>query len=388
MTAKTLDDTVLTAPGFEPVREEFERLLAADDTFAGQFCAYAGGRIVADLWGGEGVGPDDLQGVFSSTKGAAAVCVALLVQRGVLDLDAPVARYWPEFAQAGKEAVTVRQALSHQAGLVGVEPQLTLEESMRHETMAARLAVQVPHWRPGAAHGYHALTIGTIIDELTRRITGMPVARMFREEIAQPRGVDFHIATPDDLEPRVKPILPLRLTPEQRAEGQAGLPAPDSLTGLALNAAVARSSAEPLVNLRPVRAAGQPAVSGTGSARGLARLYATCIAEVDGNPRLLSPETVETVTQLQTVGPDLVLMGFETRFAIVFEKATDRLWIGSHRAFGHDGAGGAIGVADPWHDLAYAWIPRRMTFPGGADERGLALARTVRACLAARRAGP
>jgi len=270
MTAKALDDAVLTAPGFEPVREEFGRLLAADETFAGQFCAYAGGRVVADLWGGEGVGPDDLQGVFSSTKGAAAVCVALLVQRGVLDLDAPVARYWPEFGQAGKEAVTVRLALSHQAGLVGVEPQLTLEESMRHETMAARLAAQVPHWHPGAAHGYHALTIGTIIDELTRRITGMPVARMFREEVAQPRGVDFHIATPDDLEPRVKRILPLRPTPEQQAEGQAGLPAPDSLFGLASRFVTALDCADigflpdGLLDELPL-----PAQSGTGTIAGV-----------------------------------------------------------------------------------------------------------------------
>jgi hypothetical protein len=110
--------------------------------------------------------------------------------------------------------------------------------------------------------------------------------------------------------------------------------------------------------------------------------YAMCIAEVDGLPRLLSPETVETMTQIQAAGPDLVL-GFPTRFAIVFQKAGGRFWMGSHQAFGHDGAGGATGVAGPWHDLAYAWIPRQMTVPGGAGCRGLGLAKAARACITA-----
>ena len=368
------------APGFEPVGEEFARLLAENATFAGQFCAYAGGRRVADLWGGEGVAPDDLQAVFSATKGPAAVCVALLVQRGALDLDAPVSRYWPEFAGAGKEAVTVRLALSHQAGLAGVEPQLRLEEWLDHPGMAARLAAQRPHWRLGAAHGYHALTIGTLMDELVRRISGVPAAQFFRDEVAAPRGIDFHIATAEEDEPRVRPVLPARLPAGQQAGPGARGPGPDSLAGMAFNAAAARAAAGPLPNRRIVRAAGQAAASGAGSARGLARLYAMCIAEVDGFPRLLSQETVETTTQIQAAGPDLVL-GFPTRFAIVFQKADDRFWMGSHQAFGHDGAGGAIGVADPWHDLAYAWIPRQMTVPGGADQRGLGLAKIARACI-------
>jgi CubicO group peptidase (beta-lactamase class C family) len=197
-----------TAPGFETIAGEFSRLLAAGDDAGAQFCAYAGGRLVADLWGGAGVGPDDLQGVFSSTKGATAVSIGLLLQRGALDLDAPVSRYWPEFAGGGKAGVTVRVALSHQAGLCALEPQLGLDQLTEHEPLAARLAAQVPHWRPGAAHGYHALTIGTIADELVRRIAGAPVADFFRVEIAQPRGVDFHIRTLDADEPRVRPLRP------------------------------------------------------------------------------------------------------------------------------------------------------------------------------------
>ena len=159
-----------TAPGFEPVRAELARLLAAEADCSGQLCAYVGGRKVVDLWGGIDVGPDDLVGVFSSTKGVSAIAIALLVQRGQIDLDAPVSRYWPEFAAAGKGAVTVRLALSHQAGVVGVEPQLgSLTDFLDHATVAGRVAAQFPQWHPGAACGYHANSIGTIMDELCRQ---------------------------------------------------------------------------------------------------------------------------------------------------------------------------------------------------------------------------
>jgi CubicO group peptidase (beta-lactamase class C family) len=226
-----------TAPGFERVAEEFGRLLAHGADARGQFCAYHRGQLVADLWGGDDVTADGLQGVFSVTKGVAAVCVALLAQRGALDLDAPVSRYWPEFAGGGKAGVTVRLALSHQAGIPGVEPQLTLEELIDHDVVAARLAAQVPHWRPGAAHGYHALTIGTIMDELVRRVTGTPVAEFFRKEIGDPRGIDFYIRTPDEIEPRVLAVLPP--APPAAGETRPDL-SPDSLAGMTFNLAAYR----------------------------------------------------------------------------------------------------------------------------------------------------
>jgi CubicO group peptidase (beta-lactamase class C family) len=374
-----------TAPGFEPVAEEFGRLLAQERDARGQFCAYLRGQRVVDLWGGEDVAPDDIQGVYSSTKGVSGVCIALLVQRGALDLDAPVSRYWPEFTGGGKGDVTVRVALSHQAGIPGVEPQLTLEEMIDHDVVAARLAAQVPHWRPGKAHGYHGLTIGTIMDELVRRVAGIPIAEFFRKEIGDPRRVDFYIRTPEDVDPRVRMVLPASPTQEQEEQQkQAGGPPalPDSLTGMTFNAA-RPAGPELLPNIRAVRASGQAAAAGVGSARGLARLYAMCIGEVDGLPRLLTDATIAQVTQIQTIGEDLVLR-VTTRYGIVFQKADDRNTYGSHQAFGHDGAGGSIGIADPWHGISYAWIPRRMSFPGGADGRGLGLARIVRECSAGR----
>jgi CubicO group peptidase (beta-lactamase class C family) len=372
-----------TAPGFEPVAGEFGRLLAQERDARGQFCAYLRGQRVVDLWGGGDVAPDDLQGVFSSTKGVSAICMALLLQRGALDLDAPVSRYWPEFAGGGKGDVTVRVALSHQAGIPGVEPQLTLEEIIDHDAMAARLAAQVPHWRPGKAHGYHGLTIGTIMDELVRRIAGIPIAEFFRKEIGDPRGIDFYLRTPEDVDHRVRMLLPADPTPEQQKQlGGQAMP-PDSLSGMTFNVAVTAPAHQPMPNIRAVRASGQAAVAGVGSARGLARLYAMCVSEVDGFPPLLTDATIAQVTQIQTTGEDLVLR-VTTRYGIVFQKADDRVTYGSHQAFGHDGAGGSIGIADPWHGISYAWIPRRMSFPGGADSRGLGLGKLLRECSAGR----
>jgi CubicO group peptidase (beta-lactamase class C family) len=379
VTSASLSVAGFLAPGYEEVGTELARFVADDPTYSAQFCAYVAGELVVDIWGGPDADRDSIQGVFSSTKGASAICIALLLERGLLDLDAPMSRYWPEFAQGGKDAVTVRLALSHRAGLVGVEPQVTIDQLIDHELMAERVAAQVPHWRPGAAHGYHALTIGTLMDELVRRIDGRPIAVFFREEIGDPRDIDFFIATPEREEPRVRDVLPAQPGAAQSQDVQPPLPV-DSLTGMAMNAAAAALFDPLMTNVPAVRAAGLAAGGGTGSARGLARLYATCTSEVDGMPRLMSPETVALVTQIHSVGHDLVL-GIPTRFGIVFQKADERLWYGSHQAFGHDGAGGAMGVADPWHDLAYGYVPRRMSLQDG----GLALARTLRQCRLALR---
>lgn len=190
MTVESLSGVVkgFLAPGYEMVGQDFADLLAADPAYSAQFSAYVADGLVVDIWGGPDIEGDSIQGVFSGTKGVSGVCIALLVERGLLDLDAPMARYWPEFAQAGKDAVPVRTALSHQAGLVGVEPQLTINQLMDHEYMAARVAAQRPHWRPGAGHGYHALTLGTLMDELVRRIDGRSIATFFDQEIGGPRA--------------------------------------------------------------------------------------------------------------------------------------------------------------------------------------------------------
>ena len=372
-------------PGFEPVRDQLAQMVEADPDYSAQFSAYVDGERVVDIWDGSEIDGDSIQGVFSATKGMAGICLALLVEQGRLDLDEPVARYWPEFAQAGKHATTVRLLLSHQAGLIGVDKQLTVADLLDHDDIAGRLASQAPFWQPGSAHGYHALTMGPIIDELLRRIDGRSAADFFEEKIAVPRRIDFFIAARDAQEPRVVDVLPPARIPDPPATAApAGGAEAAGLSGVAFNAATMDPFNPPLPNLREVRSAGLAAAGGVGSARGLAQAYAACISEVDGMPRLLSPETVAEVSRLQTAGDDLVL-GFPTRFAIVFQVPDQRLAYGSWRAFGHDGAGGAIGVADPEYGVAYGYIPRRMYHPGGADPRGLLLARELRRCLTTRR---
>jgi len=373
-------------PGFEAVLDELTRVVDADPTYSARFTAYVGGLLAVDIWGGTQIDEHAIQGVYSATKGIAAICIGLLVERGALDLDDRVVDYWPEFEQAGKRDITVRLALSHQAGLIGFDEPLTVNRMVDHEDLARRLAAQAPFWQPGSAHGYHALTMGTMIDELVRRIDGRTVADFFDAEIAIPRGIDFHIAVAEAQEPRVVDVLPTQDNPGANP-GVAPPLASDmttSLAGVAFSAATLDIFNPPLPNLRSVRAAGLAAAGGVGSAHGLARAYAVCISEVDGVPRLLSEETVAAMSRLQVAGDDLVL-GFPTRFGVVFQVPDDRLAYGSWRAFGHDGAGGAFGVADPEYALAFGYIPRRLYSPGGADPRGLALARAVRRCIVAMR---
>jgi len=212
----TIDGVVLS--GFEPVRDELSRMVDADPGYSAQFSAYVDGELAVDIWGGNQTDGDAIQGVFSATKGIAAICLALLVERGALDLDERVARYWPEFAQSGKADITVRLALSHQAGLIGVDEQLTLDRLVDHEDLARRLAAQAPFWHPGSAHGYHALTMGTIIDELVQRIDGRSVADFFEQEIATPRRVDFFIVSREAQENRVVDVLPSQEIPDASME--------------------------------------------------------------------------------------------------------------------------------------------------------------------------
>lgn len=384
MISESVTRAQAVAPGYEPVRDHLRRVAADDPHYSAHFTAYVDGTEVVDIWAGAETDGDSLQGVFSATKGISAIALAVLVDRGLLDLDQPVAHYWPDFAQAGKGSISVRLALSHQAGLAGVGDTLTLARLLDHVDFAAAVAAQPPLWQPGAAHGYHALTMGTLIDELVRRIDGRSVAEFFTEEIATPRKIDFFIATDERQERRVVDVLP----PVASAEsGDTPDTAQDPATsvgllGVAFGAGGFDPFHPPLPNRPAVRAAGVASVGGVATARGLARAYASCIGEVEGMPPLLSARTIAEMTRLQTSGTDLVL-GFPTRYAIVFQVPDERLSYGSWRAFGHDGAGGAIGVADPTFGIAFGYIPRRMAVPGGADARGLALARTLRQCVAA-----
>ena len=202
-------------PGFEGVRDAFANNFVEHGEQGASYAFYVEGTKVVDLWGGvradtgEPYDDDTLQIVFSSTKGATAVCAHLLAERGLLDVDAPVVEYWPEFGQAGKQDIPVRWLLTHQAGLPTVDAKLTRAEALAWEPVIRALEVQLPLWEPGVAHGYHALTYGYLVGEVVRRIDGRSLGTFFQEEIAEPYGLEFWIGLPEEYEPRVAPMIPM-----------------------------------------------------------------------------------------------------------------------------------------------------------------------------------
>src|SRR6478752_8931222 len=202
-------------PGFEGVRDAFANNFVEHGEVGASYAFYVEGAKVVDIWGGTrtdtGGAYDEqtLQIVFSSTKGATAACAHLLAHRGLLDVDAPVVTYWPEFGQAGKEHIPVRWLLSHQAGLPTIDAVLSREEALAWEPVIHALEVQKPYWEPGTAHGYHALTYGYLVGEVVRRIDGRSIGQFFHEEIAEPYDLEFWIGLPEEYEPRVAPMIPM-----------------------------------------------------------------------------------------------------------------------------------------------------------------------------------
>ena len=205
-TQNTADSgSLVTDSRFDAVATLFEGFLRDDENFSAQLSVWWGGRPVVELAGGR-LGPDDLTGVFSVSKGLSAMVIASLLDEGLLDLSQTVTHYWPEFGAEGKGEVTVRELLSHQAGLPVVEGRIAFDDIMTDSSAAAaRLASQAPLWRPGSAFGYHALTIGTLMEELVRRVTGTTLQQMFDEEIRSPRGYEVYLGLPSDQDHRTWP---------------------------------------------------------------------------------------------------------------------------------------------------------------------------------------
>lgn len=368
------------APGFEPVRDAFAANFADGSEVGAAFAVYRHGEPVVDLWGGVA---DAATGrpwdertivlVFSTTKGATAACAHLLAERGLLDLEAPVARYWPEFAAAGKEAVTVAHLLAHQAGLAWVDEPMALAEALAWEPVAAALARQAPHWEPGTQHGYHALTFGWLVGEVIRRVDGRGVGAFFHDEIAQPLGLDFWIGLPEEQEPRVAPLIaPDAAGDEELRAAMAALAGPGSELGRALSAPGRAFADIGVFNTRAVRAAEVPAANGVGDARSIARMYAALIGEVDG-VRLLSPGRLERATRRRTSGPNRVLLGLDIQFGLGFMVPSSAVAVGGPRSFGHFGAGGSMGWADPDAGLAFGYVMNRMHLGLAGDLRSARL---------------
>ncbi|HYT91835.1 MAG TPA: serine hydrolase domain-containing protein [Gemmataceae bacterium] len=379
-------------PRFQAVREEFERNFRERGEVGASVCAIVDGQTVVDLWGGladRAAGRpwqrDTLGLVWSCTKGAVALCVHILVARGLIDLDLPVARYWPQFAQAGKEAITVRVLLSHQAGLPALRQPLKPGALLDWDYMVELLAAEAPFWPPGTRQGYHALAFGYLAGELVRRVSGSPLGQFFREEIATPLGLDFYLGLPEEHEGRVAPTI----RPDAPAKGEpiapfqsVGYGDPQSLQALVLKNNGGLWSGRAYES-RATHAAGLPSQGGITNARGLAGMYARLAL---GGAPLVDEATVAQMGKVHAASAVDAVLLIPMRFSLGFVKAIDNRkgppgardsLLLPEEAFGHPGMGGSLGFADPRARLAFGYTMNRQGQGALLNERGQALVDAV-----------
>jgi CubicO group peptidase (beta-lactamase class C family) len=345
---------------FSAVRDALAESLAGEDVGA-SVAVYLDGEPVVDIWGGyvdaARTTPwqaDTIVCVWSTTKTMSSLCALILADRGLLDLDAPVARYWPEFAAAGKDTVLVRHVLSHTAGLPTWDEPMDVDELYDWPAATARLAAQAPRWEPGTAAGYHAVTQGYLLGEVVARVTGRQLGDFFAEEVAGPLGADFHIGLPATHDRRVAPVIPPPRTPfADRAQTGPIRMIPD------VPAAEANTVAW--------RRAGIPSGGGFGNARSVAAVQSVlaCGGTVRG-VRLLSEEGCARAWQEQYAGEDRVL-GVKMRYGMGFG-----LYGG--RSFGWGGAGGSLVMVDADRRVTVAYMMNQMVDNGSlSDSRGLSV---------------
>ena len=375
-----------TAPGFEPVRRAFEANFSERGEVGAAVAVYHHGRLVADLWGGtrnadtgQAWEEDTPVRVASTTKGITAVCANVLVQQGLLDVDAPVASYWPEFKAEGKESVPVRWVLSHRAGVPVVDRLFTVEDIFAWFPVVDTIAAQAPLWEPGTAHGYHGQSYGYMVGELVRRITGRTIGTFLAAEVSGPLGLDTWIGTPEDVIPRVARVLSPAYGGRRR--DRAGTPASPEAPGaeqlsLMMRAAMFTHLAPDYNSAEWLRIE-MPSANGVTTARSLAKMYAALIGEVDGK-RLLDEEALRRAIRPEAEGTDRIL-GQPTRWGLGFSLSSERSALLGPKSFGHAGAGGSIGVADPDSGVAMAYVMNLHKMSD--DDRAARLMEAVRASL-------
>ena len=367
------------APGWEPARAAFEKNFELGEEVGASAAVYHRGQRVVDIWGGAfGLGSerpyDDstLQLMFSTTKGIVAIAVAMCVQRGLIDYDAPVSTYWPEFAAHDKGDATVAQLLSHQCGLIAPDGPVTLADALDWKTITAMLADTKPDWPIGTGHGYHAVTFGFLAGELIRRTDGRSPGQFVSDEIAGPLGVELWIGLPEEMENRVSPILGRPLNednPDPAIKAMLEMflgPGTRGGRALFLNGAF---QVEDAFNRRDVHAAEVPAANGIGNAAALAKIYAATIGEVDGM-RLLGQDVLDRARTTVTPEnePDLCLV-MPTTFGMGFMTHGVFTPYSGPGSFGHSGAGGSNAFAQPERQLAVGYVMNKMAANLAADAR-------------------
>ena len=389
-------------PRFERVRSLLERNVESKSEIGASLCVWHKGRKVIDLWGGLADkkkktpwSHDSVGVIFSSTKGLAALCAMILADRGQLDYDAPVSQYWPGFGAEGKGEITVRTLLNHRSGLVGISQPVSLDDFETPDGLRPKLEAQAPLWKPDTHQGYHGVTFGMYAGELIRQISGRTVGEILAEEVAGPLGVDAFIGTPEHVEPRVARLYKTDLKTALTKV------IPRAVTGLTLEgkiyrAALKRGSHTHSAFAQPaelgikgiqnfdtprVRRMELPWANGVANARSLATIYAALIgADGRGGERLVKRSTWGEVTRRQSWQKKDAVLLKPLGWSQGFLKEETRLFSPNPESFGHPGAGGALGWADPVADLSIGYVMNRMDFHL-RSRRALALCHEIYKCL-------
>jgi CubicO group peptidase (beta-lactamase class C family) len=365
-------------PQFAQVLEAFSASFEQQQEVGAAVAVYYRGVLVADLAAGMCDRLSDrpysratLQPIFSATKGITALAANMLADRGQLDLDAPIASYWPEFAQAGKFEIPVRWLLTHQSGVLGLSGTISQEQLLDWNLVVELLAAQAPDWMPGSRHGYHSMTYGLLVGEVVRRVSGKSVGQYVLREIAGALDADLFIGLPEDKESSVASALLPELGGQRPRLPDSGPYAARVLNWISPPLTVMD------VNRRDVRAAEIPAANGIANARSLARMFAATIGPVDG-VRCLSSQAMNRARLEQWRGPDAV-MGVENAVGLGFLLPSEWCPLGGPGSFGTAGFGGSRGWANPELDLAFAYTPNLCSLEH-FDAREAALSRAAVSC--------
>jgi CubicO group peptidase (beta-lactamase class C family) len=355
-------------PRFDRVKQAFIENFERRAEVGAAVAVTLGGRPVVDLWGGHVDAArsrpwqrETIVNVFSTTKGLCALCAHRLADQRKLDFEAPVAKYWPEFAAAGKAGIPVKFLLNHKAGLAAIRAPLKLEDQFNWAKVTSELASQEPWWEPGTKHGYHAITFGWLVGEVVRRISGKSLGTYFRDEIATPLGADAYIGFGPDLDERVAEIL--AASPPKPGESNPLmdlLKDPESVSAKAINNPPNAIATE-TVNSRAWRGAEIPGANGHSTARALARIYGAlaCGGELDGI-KIISAESLSPCYTEQSKGMDEVLK-FPSRFSLGYMLSQRGAQLGpNQRSFGHPGAGGSLGFADLDAKVGFGYVMNQM----------------------------
>lgn len=382
MTSAAIEVHGACAAEFARVQQAFVENFELRGDVGASVAVAIGGELVVDLWGGYAdrarTRPwerDTIATTYSTTKGMVALCVHMLVDRGELDWDAPVARYWPEFAQHGKGGVLVRHVMSHTAGLPAIREPLPADAIFDWERMISALASEQLWWEPGTTQGYHSVTYGFLAGEIVRQVSGRSIGTFFRDEVARPLGVDFHIGFGEELDGRVAEMIPAGEDPLRDLRQQ-----PESLRAKVFHNPPAHNSDRAVPNTRAWRGAEIPSVNGHGNARALAVIYGALAAGGEAHGvRLLSPAAVARAAEVAIASKDVV-SGIEMSRCLGFSRISAIVPAATDLAFGHSGQGGSLGFADPGRRLGFGYVPNQTLYVG--DQRWVQLVEAVYRALA------